>query len=195
MAVIGVVIACALVSAVAIGYLAWRLPHFDPSAPRATSRSIANEVAIHPGLRSALRSRFDSSVLTGLGLTIALAIVLGGVIAVGSLLVMVQHNAGLARYDLGAARWGATNATSGSTTFLRNVSLLGGTPVMILVAVSAAAIEYARTRTRAVIGFLTLVVAGQLVLQNVTKLVVNRDRPNIHRLTGFSSSSFPSVTR
>ena len=63
---------------------------------------------------------------------------------------------------------------------------------MIVVAIGAAIIEYARTRTRAVVGFLAVVVIGQLILQNVTKVLVNRDRPDIHRLTGFSGSSFPS---
>jgi undecaprenyl-diphosphatase len=37
-----------------------------------------------------------------------------------------------------------------------------------------------------------VVIIGEVILQNVTKVIVNRDRPNIHRLTGFSSSSFPS---
>jgi membrane-associated phospholipid phosphatase len=192
MAVIGVVLACFLVSATVVGFLAWRLPNFDPAAPRAASGSIVEEVVVHSGLRRILRSRFDSTTLTGLALTLTLAIVLVGVVAAGTLLVMVQHNAGLARYDLGAAHWGASNATNGSTRFLRNVSLLGGTPVMVVIAISAAIIEYARTRTRAVVGFLALVVIGQLILQNVTKLIVNRDRPDIHRLTGFSGSSFPS---
>jgi membrane-associated phospholipid phosphatase len=104
----------------------------------------------------------------------------------------VQHNAGLAHLDLRAARWGGTHATGGSTQFLRNVSQLGGTPVMIAVAVIAAAVEYGRTRTRAIFGFLTVVVLGQVVLTNLTKSIVDRSRPNIHRLTGFSGASFPS---
>src|SRR5262245_33185708 len=120
MIVIVVVLVIAVVSAIAAGLLAWRLPNFDPAAPRASSGSIAEEVIEHPGLRGVLRSRLDSSALTGLALTIALTIVLVGIIAAGSVLVMVQHDAGLARYDLGAARWGATNATSTSTRFLRN---------------------------------------------------------------------------
>jgi membrane-associated phospholipid phosphatase len=127
-----------------------------------------------------------------LALTVALGLVLGGAIAIGALLVMVQHDAGLARFDLGAARWGGTNATSGSTQFLRTVSQLGGTPAMILVALVAAVAEYARTRTAAIFGFLTLVVGGQVAVTNLTKLLVDRARPDIHRLTGFSGASFPS---
>jgi membrane-associated phospholipid phosphatase len=190
--VIVVVLMNACVGALLVGVLAWRLPNFDPAAPRAAATTVANEVASHPRLRAVVRSRVDASTTTGLMLTLALAIVLVGVVAIGALLVMVQHNAGLARYDLSAARWGASHATGGSTHFLRDVSLLGGTPIMIVVALAAVAVEYARTRARAVIGFISVVVFGELILQNVTKLIVDRARPDIHRLTGFSGSSFPS---
>lgn len=192
MAVIGVVLGMALVGAVAVGTLAWRLPNLDPAAPRAASHTIRHEVSAHPGLRGLVRSRLDAETATGLALTVALVIVLGGVVSVGTLLVMVQHNVGLARYDLSAANWGATHASSGSTHFLRDVSLFGGTPVMIIVAVGAAITESVRAKTRAVVAFLVLVVGGELILQNLTKWIVNRARPNIHRLTGFSGSSFPS---
>ena len=130
--------------------------------------------------------------LTGLALTIATALLVAGAIAVGVLLVMVQHNAGLAHYDLSAARWGGNHATDRSTEFLRDVSLLGGTSCMILVALLAAIAESRRTRTSAVVGFLAVVVLGQVLVMNLTKFVVDRDRPDIARLTGFSGSSFPS---
>jgi undecaprenyl-diphosphatase len=180
------------VAALVAGLVAWRLPNFDPAAPRVAPPAIRTEVRAHAGLAAFLSSRVDPAAATGLALTLALALVLGGAVAIGALLVMVQHNAGLAHYDLGAARWGATHATSGSTRFLRDVSLLGGTPVMIAVAVIAAAAEYARTRTAAIFGFVTVVVGGQVVVTNVTKILVDRSRPDIHRLTGFSGASFPS---
>jgi undecaprenyl-diphosphatase len=194
MAVVAVVLGSAGFAALVVGWLAWRLPIFDPATPAVAPQKIAEEVAAHPGLRRFLRSRVDAATATGLGLTVALAIVLGGVVGVGSLLVMVQHNAGLARYDLSVAHWGANHATSGSTLFLRDVSLLGGTPAMIVITLLVAAVETRRSRWRkgAVVGFLAVVVFGQLILQNVTKLIVDRARPDIHRLTGFSGSSFPS---
>ena len=192
MVVVAVVVGVALLGALVAGLTAWRLPNFDPAAPAAPTKTIRHEVEVHPGLRGVIRSRLDATTLTGLALTVALTIVLVGVIAIGSLLVMVQHNAGLARYDLSAARWGAKHATTGSTKFLRDVSLLGGTPVMIVVAIAAAIEETIRTKTRAVVEFLVVVIGGELILQNVTKLIVDRARPDIDRLTGFSGSSFPS---
>lgn len=196
MAVVMVVVASALVGAIVAGLIAWRLPNFDPAAPHAAAPTIRREVRAHTGLAAFLRQRGDPAKATGLALTVALALVIGGAIATGALLVMEQQNAGLARFDLGAARWGNTNATSGSTQFLRNVSLLGGTHLMIAAAAIAAAAEYARTRTKSVFFFLTLVVLGQVVVTNLTKVLVDRARPgpadDIQSLTGFSGSSFPS---
>jgi membrane-associated phospholipid phosphatase len=192
MAVVAVVLVNAAAAAVVVGFLAWRLPDFDPVARRAHPARVVEEVAAHSRLRALLRTRLDAAEITGLALTLALTIILVGVIAIGALLVMVQHNAGLARYDLSAARWGADHATSGSTRFLRDVSMFGGTPAMIVFALVAATFETIRTRSRAVVEFLVVVIGGQLILQNVTKLIVDRARPDIHRLTGFSGSSFPS---
>jgi undecaprenyl-diphosphatase len=191
MSVALVVLACGLAGGALAGTVAWILPNFDPAAPRATN-VIAHEAHVHPRIAGRLRSRFDPTSLTGLALTIALAMLLGGTIAIGALLIMAQHDAGLARYDLSAARWGGDHATPGSTRFLRDVSLFGGTPLMIAAALLTAWRQFVRTRTLAVIGFLTVVVAGQVLLTNLTKLLVDRARPDIRQLTGFSGSSFPS---
>jgi len=192
MPVVLVVVGSALAGGVIAGLVAWRLPNFDTAAPRETAPTIRREVRAHAGLAAFLRSRVDPATATGLALTVALSLVLAGAIAIGALLVMVQHNAGLAHWDLSAARLGGANATNGSTQFLRTVSQLGGTPVMIGVALVAAVVEYVRTRTAAIFGFLTLVVGGQTIVTNLTKVLVDRARPDIHRLTGFSGASFPS---
>ena len=192
MDVVLVVVICALAGGIVAGLAAWRLPNFDPAAPRVAPPTIRREVRQHEGLAAFLRSRFDPATATGLGLTVALGLVIGGAIAIGALLVMEQHNAGLARFDLSAARWGAEHATSGSTRFLKDVSLFGGTPVIIAVAVIAAVVEYVRTRRAAIFGFMTVVVAGESIVTWATKTIVARPRPNIHRLTGFSGASFPS---
>ena len=144
-----VVLGCGLVGAAIAGTIAWLLPNFDPAAPRASREAIEHETEVHPHLAAPVHSRLDPASLTGLALTVALGILLIGTIAVGALLIMAQHNAGLAHYDLSAARWGGDHSSDASTQFLRDVSLLGGTPVMILVALIVACRESLRTRTAA----------------------------------------------
>jgi undecaprenyl-diphosphatase len=105
---------------------------------------------------------------------------------------MVQTNTGLAKWDLSFARWGAEHATELSTRVMRDVSLLGGTLGVLTIAVVVGIIEYHRRPNRAIPALLALTVLGQFVIVNIIKVVVNRDRPAISQLTGFSSQSFPS---
>jgi undecaprenyl-diphosphatase len=129
---------------------------------------------------------------TGLALTAAIVLAAAGVVGAGALFVMVQANVGFARWDQSLGRWGADHATSGSTTALRDLSLLGGTTVIVLLAVVVFVVEYIRTRQLSIAGFLATVIVGITLLVNITKLIVDRDRPSIRQLTGFSGSSFPS---
>jgi undecaprenyl-diphosphatase len=105
---------------------------------------------------------------------------------------MIRSNSGVARFDLGAARWGAEHATTRSTDFLRDVSLLGGTMGSIVIALAVAVVVSRRLNPRSVVAFLAVVLIGQNILTNVIKLIVDRTRPDIDRLTGFSGASFPS---
>ena len=188
-----IVVALSAVSvALVAAFVVARLPDFDPSAPQLASRPIRREIFRHPRLAAILRSRIDPSAAAGLALTVAFGLLLLGAFAIGLLLIMVQHNSGLARWDLSAARWGGDHATKGSTNFLRDVSLFGGTPVMIGAALVTAVVVYARTRRQVVVWFLLVVVGGQVLVSNLTKVLVDRSRPDIRQLTGFSGSSFPS---
>ena len=110
----------------------------------------------------------------------------------GLVLWMIRASEGLARYDLGATRWGAEHATTRSTDLLRDVSLLGGTIGSILIAVAVAVVVSRRLSPRSVVAFLAVVMIGQTILFNVIKVIVDRTRPDIDRLTGFSGASFPS---
>ncbi len=188
-----VVLVAAAAAGLVAGTIAWRLPELDPAAPHVAAETIGETVEQRPRLAAFVRARVDAKAATGLALTVALSLSVAGAIAVGALFVMAQHHALLARYDLSAARWGASHATAASTRFLRDISLFGGsTQTVIIVPVVVAIVEYVRTRTRALFAFLLVVVLGQTLIMNLVKLVVDRPRPDVRRLTGFSGSSFPS---
>jgi undecaprenyl-diphosphatase len=127
------------------------------------------------------------SVLTGIGIV---ALVGGGLI--GVLLVMVQAHQGFARFDAGAARFGATHATHTSTQVLRIITQFGGALVLVPIAIAVAAFEGRRSHSWTPVTFLAVVVGGQYALADLIKAVVNRTRPDVLRLTGFSGPSFPS---
>jgi undecaprenyl-diphosphatase len=192
------VLLSALATAAAAGILVWAMarqwpslhvaaPQVDPASPL-----VRREIRKHPRLRALLRREIDPVTATGLVLTVAVASLVVGMVAVGLLLLMVQSNAGLARWDLSLARWGGDNATTTSTRVLRDISLLGGTAGAIAVAAIVGAFEYRRRANWAIPGLLALTVLGQFAITNVIKVVVGRDRPDIQQLTGFAGSSFPS---
>ena len=122
---------------------------------------------------------------------VALVLVVAAV-GVGILLLMIRTTTGFARLDLRLAKFGAVHATDASTSFLRTVSLLGGTIGIITAALIVGVVESRRARSRTVFAFLATVVAGQFAIANLVKWLVDRARPAIDQLTGFAGSSFPS---
>ena len=176
------------------GMLAWlavrRWPQADPAAavaeaaregPRPTGR-----------LGRFLRSRFDPAVATGLALTAAsTGLVVAGVI-IGVLVYMVRANSGVVTIDERIAAWVAGDVHGLSLGVTRWITQLGSTPVIVLLAVAGAAYGVWRWRRPSIVLFLTIVVAGQSLLMNLIKLLVDRARPAIHPHGTFSGPSFPS---
>jgi membrane-associated phospholipid phosphatase len=190
-----VIVAIVLASGAVIGgvaYLAARRWPRPTGAPALAASTVEGGVERHPHLSNVVRRRANPAELTGLALTVASVVVVGGLVGMGLLFVMVQTNTGLARFDLTFARFGADHATEGSTDVLRTITQLGGTAGVVVMATVVAVTEYVRTRRRAVFAFLAVVVGGQFLAANLIKAIVDRARPDILHLTGFAGSSFPS---
>ena len=180
-----------VVVGVVVGLAASRWPR-PVEAPAMGARSVVDDVESHPRLRALLARRVDPGRLTGLALTVALAVLGLGVLGVGALLAMVETDTGFARWDLAFARFGAEQATPWTTTVLRQVSRLGGYELVVVMGVVAAAYGWRRSRRIAVVGFLLLALGGQFLVANAVKWAVDRPRPDLLNLTGFAGSSFPS---
>jgi undecaprenyl-diphosphatase len=193
-----VVLLSVTVPALLAGFVTWlvarRWPRLDPVAPKVDAGSpvVRAEVRKHPGLRALLRRELDPATATSLVLTVAIAALVVTVAAVGALLLMVNTHSGLAKWDLALARWGGDHTTPTATLWLRRLSMLGGTIVVVPIAVVVGAIEATRRKNAAVLGVIALAIGGQFVVANLIKLLVGRPRPAIHQLTGFAGSSFPS---
>lgn len=166
--------------------------HSDPTDVRTNPDTVATEVRRHPALRRFLRQRRDASSATGLLLTLALAAVAILTLVVGSLLEMVQRRQGFARWDDAAARWGAEHTTGTAETVVRLITHLGSTPVVVTVMALVAVFELRRIPTRAAPIFLATVALSELAVNNLIKVVVGRERPDIGPLVNAHGFSFPS---
>src|SRR4051812_28661550 len=166
--------------------------HLDLMAPHIQPATVVGNVKRHPKLAAWLRARTDPSVATGSLLTATVALIVVGAGGLGVLLAMVRAHRGFADFDMSAARWGAHHATTASTHVLRLLTQFGGAAVMVPLAAVVGITQWWLRRRPAVMIFLALVVGGQFLIANVIKALVDRTRPDIDRLTGFSGPSFPS---
>lgn len=169
-----------------------RWPVTDVGSVRASVRPVERLLRRSPRLMDTVRRRLDAGTATGLALTAAVALIAAGGLAVGVLLAMVHEDRGAARWDLTFARWAAANATSASTTVLKEVTRLGGHEFAVTACLATIAWEWRKGRGRDVAAYLTVVLGGVTVLFNLVKFLVDRARPDIDPLAGFSGASFPS---
>ncbi len=186
-------------TALVAGLASWaalrRWPLLDPGAPAGIVRTVGEEV--RRDTPTFIRRRLDPATTTGLGLTVGVGITVAGGGLLAILAFLVRSNPELARIDRGAATWGSTNASDASTAILRGVTQLGGTTAIVLLAVAVMVFAVVRARAhrlhgRAIVEFLVVVVVGQNLVANLVKLLVDRARPDIDPLAGFSGASFPS---
>jgi membrane-associated phospholipid phosphatase len=192
--IIRMVVMLAVVAGAVVGgtvaLLARRWPAIE--APRVSAPTIAQKVDEHPKFADHLRRHFNPKTETGVALIVATIAVGAVAVGIGLVIAMIRSKTGLERYDIRLAQYGADHATAWSTNAMRNISRLGGTPVVVTLALIATVTEMIRKPSRAVALFVALVVAGQFLLSNGIKYIVERARPDISRLTGFAGTSFPS---
>lgn len=189
-----VTLAVLLVAVVASAAVWWasRSPTApDPVDPEAEERWLVGWLGRHPRFGSLARS-IDRRVAGGLMLAVALAIVLGTALLVGSVFDMVDRQSGLARWDRAVANWGSEQATTTSTRVLDLITDFGGTPLVVAVGVAVAVVDYRRHRNVNAPAFLAVALGGVLVVNNVLKHVVDRERPDVVHLVSAAGSSFPS---
>jgi membrane-associated phospholipid phosphatase len=184
-----------LLTAVVAAAVVWVLSRSpstpDPADPEPEERWLVGWLRSHPRFGAAARV-VDRQAAGGLMLALALGIVFMTALVVGLLFDMVDRESGLARWDTAVAEWGSENATRWSTAMLDRLTDLGGTGYLVIIAAVVATYDYVRHRNRNVLLFLIVVLAGVATINNVLKLVVDRERPDVTHLVGTSGSSFPS---
>lgn len=140
-------------------------------------------------LRPALRV-VDRRVAGGAVVAVSFVVVFGGALIVGWVADSIDRNDGFARWDRSAAEWGAAHAAS-SSDVLEAITELGSTgPLLVMMAVVGLAMV--RRRGWGPAGYLALVGIGVSALNNGLKALVDRERPDIGRLSSFAGPSFPS---
>jgi membrane-associated phospholipid phosphatase len=189
-----VVFLCALVAALlAFGISASRGIRIDPVDPAVAEQAVRRSILQHPRVERFLNERMDRKSAGGFLLTASLAVLFVVAFFVGIVLDMIDNNAGLAAADRSVASWGHRNGTTATVHAMKWITQLGSTPVIVIALIVTACIDYYRRRSREVFVFIAAIGVGELVLSNLLKVIVRRDRPlaSLH-LVAASGYSFPS---
>ena len=129
---------------------------------------------------------------TGLALTLAFAVIVLGGLVLAVLAYLVRGNTEVVRIDSGVAEWGARNASGFTTDVLTAITHVGEPTVVIALAALVAIAETIRTRSRWVLPFMALVVAGNGLITTTIKQLADRARPTLNPIAETLGPSFPS---
>ena len=184
----------ALTVGLVAGVLAFRYPRRRATDNPAveSARKVGEAVGGHRALRPLLDARLNPEAATGLALTLALVLVIGGGVLFGVLAYLVRTNAHLLGIDNGVAKWGNAHASTFSTHGLNAVTQLGNIYTVAILAIVLALVETIRERTIWVVAFIAAVMLGEEILVLTIKQLADRVRPAFNPAAATLGPSFPS---
>jgi undecaprenyl-diphosphatase len=177
------------------GLAAWRYPA-GSTAPAASAHDAAEKLgetaARHPRLRAVLGARLDPAAATGLLLTLALVLAIGGGVLLGALAYLTRTNSDLTGVDNSVAKWGHTHATALSDHVINAVTQLGSVYTVVALCIVLAVVETIRQRSVWVLAFIVAVMVGEEILTLTVKNLDDRLRPTFNPAAATLGPSFPS---
>lgn len=153
---------------------------------------LETEMVRHPWLLRLVRDRLNPATATGLALTLALGLTIVGGLVLGFLAYLMRSSDRLVGTDFAVGEWGADNAATWSTNALQLVTQLGGTYLVLCAMALVAILEYRRVPNAWMPVFLVTAVAGEIVLVNTLKQILDRVRPTFNPIAETLGPSFPS---
>ena len=145
-----------------------------------------------PASRAPLAAQLDSEAATGVALTLALILLLGGGLVLATLTLVVRRSPDAIGLDAAATNWGDRQSTAFATDALEAITYVGQPSTIAVLAFVLAVVETARTRSRWVAPFLLIVVAGNGILTTTIKNFADRVRPELNPTAETLGPSFPS---
>jgi membrane-associated phospholipid phosphatase len=178
-----------------VGLLTWRYPRIAQPAARPaldTARKVGAAVGRHRTLRAFLNARRDPAAATGLALTLAMVVAVGGGLLLGVLAYLIRTSSQLIGADNGVAKWGNHHASATSTHVLNGITQLGSVYTILALCVLLALAETIRERSVWVVPFIVAVMGGEEILTATVKQLAGRVRPTFNPAAATLGPSFPS---
>jgi membrane-associated phospholipid phosphatase len=134
----------------------------------------------------------DPEAATGLALSLAIVVLVAGGLIIGVLALVLRGDPDAIGLDAAAANWGHAHTTGFQATAIGHLTNVGQPSSIIWLAVGLGIVETIRTRSRWVIPFLFVVVAGNGIVTTTIKHVIDRVRPSVNPVAASFGPSFPS---
>lgn len=163
----------------------------DVADPVAAEYWLVTQLAERPRLRAVVEQT-DRRVLGGAAVAVSLLMLFLAALVVGWTFDSIDSGRGVARWDQSAAAWGPDNSTTAAADFMRWVTNLGDTWLLLSAMTVVGVIDWRRRRNASSIWFLLTVGLGVTLVNNGLKLLIMRERPPVEHLVGSAGSSFPS---
>ena len=188
-----VVFLCGVAAALlAFGISASRRVDADPVDPAKAEQAVQRSLWHHPKVDRFLHERMDRKAAGGFLLTASVVVLFVVSIFVGIVLDMIDNHSGIAAADRSVAMWGSENGSTTTAHVMKWITQLGSTPVIVAALLLVACFDYFRRHSREVFAFVAAVGIGELLLNNLLKVVVHRERPAVLHLVVAHGYSFPS---
>jgi undecaprenyl-diphosphatase len=187
--------AIALTAAVIGALVVWRYPHGATPSGTPTldaARQVGESARRHPGLRAFLSARLDPAAATGLLLTLAMVVAIGGGVLLGALAYLTRTNSDLTGIDNGVAKWGNRHATPMSMHIINGVTQLGSIYTVVALCLVLAVAITIRERSVWIAPFILIVMGGDELLTGTVKQLADRLRPTFNPAAATLGPSFPS---
>src|SRR6185295_6299973 len=175
-----IVFLCGLAAAlIAFGISASRRIDADPVDPAHAEQAVRRSLWRHPRLMRFLHERMDRKSAGGFLLTASILVLFAVAMFTGVILDMIDNHSGFAAADKSVAAWCSRNSTTTMAHAMKWITQLGSTVVVTAALLITACVDYFRRRSREVFAFVAAIGLGELVLNNVLKLIVHRERPSV----------------
>jgi undecaprenyl-diphosphatase len=184
-------LAIALTTALIGGLAVWRYPQ-PAGATLETARKVGETARRHPRLRAFLSARLDPAAATGLLLTLAMLVAIGGGVLLGALAYLTRTNSDLTGIDNGVAKWGNRHASTTSMHVINAVTQLGGIYTIAVLCLVLAVVVTIRERSVWITPFILVVMGGDELITGAVKQLADRLRPTFNPAAATLGPSFPS---
>lgn len=177
------------------GLVAWRYPRIArrPATPTLdTARKVGATLGKHPALHAFLNARGNPAAATGLALTLAMVVAIGGGVLFAVLAYLVRTNSHLIGIDNGVAEWGNGHGSTVSMHVLNDLTQLGGVYMILALSVVLVVAETIRERSVWAMAFVVAVMGGEEILTATVKQLADRVRPTFNPAAATLGPSFPS---